>query len=138
MIDIRDFQDELGRFGFVWQFITLAGFHVDSLGITRFARAYAQDKMLAYVKHVQRKERNEKVDTLTHQKWSGAELLDAAINTITGGLASTTAMQSGNTEDQFAATSTAGAAPAGASTPNAGAKPALKKPTEREFSSVLE
>jgi hypothetical protein len=67
LIAIRSFQDELGRAGFVWQFITLAGFHVDSLGITRFARAYAKDKMLAYVKEVQRKEREERVDTLTHQ-----------------------------------------------------------------------
>lgn len=135
---IREFQDELGRNGFVWQFITLAGFHVDSLGITRFSRAYATDKMLAYVKFVQRKERAERVDTLTHQKWSGAELMDAAINTVTGGLASTTAMQSGNTESQFGALPAAAAAAGSGSGVRSGQTPALKKPSERDFSSVLE
>ena len=44
---IRAFQDELGRHGFVWQFITLAGFHVDSLGITRFSRAYLRHLLMA-------------------------------------------------------------------------------------------
>jgi isocitrate lyase len=32
--------------GFVWQFITLAGFHLDGLGTAMFARAFARDHML--------------------------------------------------------------------------------------------
>jgi len=51
---IGEFMDELGKEGYVWQFITLAGFHADSLIITEFARAFAKDKMLAYVKMIQR------------------------------------------------------------------------------------
>jgi isocitrate lyase len=54
---------------------------------------------------VQRKEKELKVETqvetLTHQKWSGAELMDAITQTITGGKSSTAAMQKGNTEHQF-------------------------------------
>lgn len=101
--EIRDFQVELGKLGFCWQFITLAGFHLDALAVDRFARKYAKEYMLAYVRDIQRKERDENVETLTHQKWSGAEFVDAHVQTVTGGLSSTTAMQHGNTEDQFAA-----------------------------------
>lgn len=115
---IRELQIKLGELGYVWQFITLAGFHSDSLGITQFSRAYAKDYMLAYVNMIQRQEAVHKVETLTHQKWSGAELIDTQLQTITGGLASTAAMGSGNTEAQF--------------------KSVTKKPTEEQFSQVLE
>lgn len=98
---IASFQDDLGREGYVWQFITLAGFHCDSLQIDLFAREFAATKMLAYVQMVQRKEREFKVETLTHQKWSGAEFVDQLTQTVTGGLSSTTALQKGNTESQF-------------------------------------
>jgi len=101
--EIGEFQDELGKEGFVWQFITLAGFHADALITDQFAKAFASRKMLAYVEMVQRKEREHGVETLTHQKWSGAELMDALTQTVTGGMSSTTALQKGNTEDQFGA-----------------------------------
>jgi isocitrate lyase len=99
---IRQLQFELGKLGFVWQFITLAGFHANSLMTTRFARAFKEDYMLAYVNMIQRAEAKENVETLTHQLWSGAEFMDAALATITGGTVSTSAMGSGNTEAQFA------------------------------------
>lgn len=99
--DLEEFQDLLGKEGFVWQFITLAGFHCDALQISRFAEAYAERKIVAYVEMVQRKEREYKVECLTHQKWSGAEYMDGLAKTITGGLTSTTALQKGNTEAQF-------------------------------------
>ncbi|EQC39349.1 isocitrate lyase [Saprolegnia diclina VS20] len=98
---IRTFIDDLGAMGYTWQFITLAGFHSDSLGITRFARDYGTRKMLAYVEGVQRAERQEGVETLKHQGWSGTELIDAMQNTVTGGLSSTNTMSSGVTESQF-------------------------------------
>lgn len=99
--EIRTFIADLGRLGFCWQFITLAGFHSDSLGITRFARDYADRGMLAYVEGVQRAERNEGVETLKHQGWSGTDLVDAMQNTITSGLSSTNTMGHGVTESQF-------------------------------------
>ena len=99
--DIQNFIDELGKLGFCWQFVTLAGFHSDSLGITRFARDFANRKMLAYVDGIQRAERKENVDTLTHQKWSGTELIDAFQNMVTGGISSTNTMGAGVTEAQF-------------------------------------
>merc|ERR1712224_247504 len=53
--------------GFYWQFITLAGFHMDSLGISQFARAYKTDGMKAYVTMIQRQERNLDVETLSSE-----------------------------------------------------------------------
>lgn len=57
--------------------------------------------MLAYVERIQRTEEREKIPTLTHQKWSGTQLVDAAVGTITGGAASTLSMGKGVTEVQF-------------------------------------
>jgi isocitrate lyase len=100
--DQAEFMDELGRAGYVWMFITLAGFHSNGLIVTEFARAFAKEKMPAYIRMIQRRERELKVSTLTHQTWSGAEYVDTQLKTATGGLISTSAMQAGNTETQFA------------------------------------
>jgi len=99
--ELAVFNDELGRLGYTWQFITLAGFHSNGLMTTRLARDYADRGMLAYVQNIQRMEAKEKVELLTHQKWSGAELVDTMVNTASGGNSSTAAMGSGVTEDQF-------------------------------------
>jgi isocitrate lyase len=61
-------QDDLGKYGYVWQFITLAGFHCNAFSIDMFARDYANRHIVAYVENIQRKEREENVETLTHQK----------------------------------------------------------------------
>jgi len=98
---MKTFIWDLAKMGFCWQFITLAGFHMDALGISQFARAYATDGMKAYVTMIQRQERNLKVETLTHQKWSGAEIVDAYLSTVTAGKASTGIMSAGVTEGQF-------------------------------------
>lgn len=98
--DIKSFQNKLGKLGYVWQFITLAGFHANSLIIDKFARDFAERKMLAYVEDIQRQERVHNVSTLTHQAWSGAALIDFQISTVTGGICSTTCLK-GSTEDQF-------------------------------------
>jgi len=99
---LATFNDDLGRLGYVWQFITLAGFHSNGLIITELARSYGDKGMLAYVQNIQRKERDEQVELLTHQKWSGAELVDQMVTTASGGISSTSAMGTGVTEAQFA------------------------------------
>jgi len=92
---------DLAKLGFVWQFITLAGFHCDALSIDLFARDYAKRGAAAYVQLIQRKERENKVETLTHQKWSGSEIVDEMGNIISGGTSSTGIMSAGVTEKQF-------------------------------------
>merc|ERR1719473_1926331 len=92
---------DLAKLGFCWQFITLAGFHCDALNIDVFAREYATRGAAAYVQLIQRKERENKVETLTHQKWSGSEIVDEMGNIVSGGTSSTGIMSAGVTEKQF-------------------------------------
>jgi isocitrate lyase len=92
---------DLAKLGYCWQFITLAGFHCDALSIDNFAKAYATRGMAAYVQLIQREERKHGVETLTHQKWSGSELVDKMGNIVSGGLSSTGIMSAGVTEKQF-------------------------------------
>jgi isocitrate lyase len=94
---------DLAKLGFCWQFITLAGFHCDSLSIDLFAKAYAKEGAAAYVKLIQRQERENGVETLTHQKWSGSEIVDKMGDIVSGGLSSTGIMSAGVTETQFGA-----------------------------------
>jgi isocitrate lyase len=90
--ELQSFIKDIGKHGFVWQFITLAGFHCNALITDTFAHDFKESGMLAYMKNVQRRERTHGVETLTHQKWSGAPLIDAQIKTVQGGASSTLAM----------------------------------------------
>lgn len=100
---IGTFIKDLGKMGYVWQFITLAGFHCTALSIDNFAKDYATRGMMAYVEGIQRQERENQVETLAHQTWSGANLIDQQLQTVMGGLSSTTIMSEGVTEKQFKA-----------------------------------
>ena len=101
--ELSHFNDDLGRLGYCWQFITLAGFHANGLAVTNLARSYGDKGMLAYVQSIQRKERDDQVELLTHQRWSGAELVDNMVTIASGGVSSTAAMGDGVTESQFTA-----------------------------------
>lgn len=98
---IKNFIFDLGKIGFVYQFITLAGLHANALAIDTFSKDFKNRGMLAYVEKIQRQERINKVETLAHQKWSGANLVDNTTKMVTGGLSSTAAMGKGVTESQF-------------------------------------
>jgi len=102
--EIGSFNDDLAKLGYLWQFITLAGFHTNGLAVAKFAEKYATDGMLAYVRDVQRVEREMGIELLTHQTWSGAELLDRQVSVVTGGQSSTASMGEGVTESQFSKT----------------------------------
>ncbi|KAL5730905.1 isocitrate lyase [Ranunculus cassubicifolius] len=98
---MMDFIPRIAKLGFCWQFITLAGFHADALVVDTFAKDFARRGMLAYVERIQREERTHGVDTLAHQKWSGANYYDRVLKTVQGGISSTAAMGKGVTEEQF-------------------------------------
>ncbi|CAI9090305.1 OLC1v1025052C1 [Oldenlandia corymbosa var. corymbosa] len=98
---MRDFIPRIAKLGYCWQFITLAGFHADALVVDTFAKDFARRGMLAYVERIQREERSNGVDTLAHQKWSGANYYDRVLRTVQGGITSTAAMGKGVTEEQF-------------------------------------
>lgn len=99
--EIKEFIDKLGNLGFVYQFITLAGFHLNGLATTEFSKKYKEEKMLAYVRDIQRKERETDNPILTHQKWSGISLVDEATRIITNNTSSTQVSSNGLTEDDF-------------------------------------
>merc|ERR1711935_47677 len=81
-VEMSTFIKDLGKLGYVWQFITLAGFHANALAIDNFAKDFKTRGMLSYVETIQREERKNKVETLTHQTWSGAQLIDAQLSTV--------------------------------------------------------
>jgi isocitrate lyase len=58
----------MGRLGYVYQFITLAGFHMNALASEIFASRFKDEGMIAYVRDIQRRERANNVDQLKHQK----------------------------------------------------------------------
>jgi len=64
--DIANFTKDLGRLGYVYQFITLAGFHLNALKSEKFSKDLANRGMIAYVERIQRKEAKHNVDQLTH------------------------------------------------------------------------
>lgn len=91
----------LAKLGYCWQFITLAGLHTTALISDQFSKAYAKQGMRAYGELVQEPEMENKIDVVTHQKWSGANYVDNMLKMVTGGVSSTSAMGKGVTEDQF-------------------------------------
>ncbi|OWB67345.1 hypothetical protein B5S33_g2875 [[Candida] boidinii] len=99
--DQETYISRLGKLGYVWQFITLAGLHTTALAVDNFARDFAEIGMRAYGQNVQAKEIETGVEVVKHQKWSGAEYIDSILKLVTGGVSSTAAMGAGVTEDQF-------------------------------------
>ncbi|KAK7732054.1 isocitrate lyase 1 [Botryosphaeria dothidea] len=91
----------LASLGYCWQFITLAGLHQTALIADTFSKAYAKRGMAAYGELIQEPEMDNKVDVVTHQKWSGANYVDNMLKMVSGGVSSTAAMGKGVTEDQF-------------------------------------
>lgn len=100
---LRNFIWDLAKHGFVLQLVSLAGLHVDGLAFWQLAKAFGQRGMQAYVELVQRPEKTENSDVLTHQKWSGAEYVDSVVKVLQNGSSSQTLSTSGDafTETQF-------------------------------------
>ena len=99
--DQETYIQRLAELGYCWQFITLAGLHSTALISDTFAKNFAKRGMRAYGELIQEPEMENKVDVVTHQKWSGANYVDNLLKMVTGGVSSTAAMSTGVTEDQF-------------------------------------
>ncbi len=98
---LKSFIWDLAKHGFVLQLISLAGLHSTATITAELSRDFKTDGMLAYVKHVQRREKDLGVDVLTHQKWSGAQYVDGILGAIQSGSSGSKSMGEGNTEGQF-------------------------------------
>ncbi len=100
---IASFQKELGALGYRFQFITLAGFHALNATMFDLARGYAQEGMSAYVR-LQESEfamEDQGYTATRHQREVGAGYFDIVSTTISGGLASTLALEGSTEEEQF-------------------------------------
>jgi len=99
--ELEEFQIGLGKLGFKWQFITLAGFHSTNFAVFDFARQYNQTGMLAY-SQLQEKEFAAQIHGFTsvrHQREVGVSYFDAISNAV--GAKSVAALQDSTEEDQF-------------------------------------
>lgn len=97
--EMRRFPEELGKMGFVFNFITYGGHQIDGLAGEEFATALQEDGMLALAR-VQRKFRLVESPYKTPQTLVGGPRLDAALMATTGRTASTKAMGKGSTQFQ--------------------------------------
>ena len=98
--ELQDFQYELGKMGFKFQFITLAGFHSTNYGVFNFARQYKDRGMFAYSQLQEAEFAAEQFGytSTRHQQEVGVGYFDA----ITTALGSSTAAMADSTEaEQF-------------------------------------
>jgi isocitrate lyase len=97
--EMSQFPQELGKLGFVFNFITYGGHQIDGLAAEEFAAALRQDGMLALAR-LQRKFRLVESPYRTPQTLVGGPRLDAALVASSGGTAATKAMGKGSTQHQ--------------------------------------
>src|SRR5262245_43082464 len=97
--EMRRFPEELGKLGFVFNFITYGGHQIDGLAAEEFATALKQDGMLALAR-LQRKLRLVESPYRTPQTLVGGPRSDAALLASSGRTATTKAMGKGSTQHQ--------------------------------------
>ena len=101
--EIENFSGEIGKMGYKFQFITLAGFHAQNHAIFDLAKKYKQQGMKAYSKLQQLEFESEKegYTATKHQREVGTSYFDAISNAISSGKSSTTAMKDSTENEQF-------------------------------------
>lgn len=102
---IAKFQIELGKMGYKFQFVTLAGFHALNHSMFELARGYKERGMAAYSELQQAEFASEQYGyTATrHQREVGTGYFDDVSMVISGGTSSTTALRGSTEEAQFTA-----------------------------------
>jgi isocitrate lyase len=95
--------------GYKFQFVTLAGFHALNLSMFSLAQEYAGSGMTAY-SNLQEREfemsRDLGYSAVRHQRFVGTGYFDEVQQTISGGHASTAALDGSTESAQFTATPT--------------------------------
>jgi isocitrate lyase len=102
-VTIANFQQELGKLGYKFQFVTLAGFHVLNMSRFHLARGYAQAGMTAYSKLQQEEFAAQELGyrAVTHQRFVGTGYFDEIAQVVSGGNSSTTALAGSTEAAQF-------------------------------------
>ncbi len=97
--EMANYPRELGRLGFVFNFITYGGHQIDGLAAEEFSRALLEDGMLALAR-LQRKLRLIDSPYKTPQTYVGGPRADGALMATSGRTATTKAMGKGSTQYQ--------------------------------------
>jgi len=100
---IATFQQELGKMGFKFQFVTLAGFHALNYAMFDLAKGYAKSGMAAYAELQEREFAAEKhgYAATRHQAFVGTGYFDEITQRIAEGAASTCALAGSTEAEQF-------------------------------------
>ncbi|MCP4419790.1 MAG: isocitrate lyase [Chloroflexi bacterium] len=101
---IAKFQKELGRMGYKFQFVTLAGFHSLNTSMFELALAYKEDGMAGYSRLQEQEfglEASHGYRAIKHQSFVGAGYYDEVQLTVSGGESSTAALKGSTEEAQF-------------------------------------
>ena len=102
---IASFQEDLSALGYKFQFITLAGIHINWFNTFQFAHAYARGEgMKHYTEMVQEPEfaaRDKGYTFVSHQQEVGAGYFDDVTTVIQGGSSSVKALTGSTEEEQF-------------------------------------
>ncbi|MCV7358107.1 isocitrate lyase ICL2 [Mycolicibacterium fluoranthenivorans] len=97
--EMRAFPEEIGKLGFVFNFMTYGGHQIDGVAAEEFATALRQDGMLALAR-LQRKMRLVESPYRTPQTLVGGPRSDAALAASSGRTATTKSMGKGSTQHQ--------------------------------------
>jgi isocitrate lyase len=97
--EMRAFPEELGKMGFVFNFITYGGHQIDGVAAEEFATSLRQEGMLALAR-LQRKMRLVESPYRTPQTLVGGPRSDAALAASSGRTATTKSMGAGSTQHQ--------------------------------------
>jgi isocitrate lyase len=102
-VTIANFQHELGKMGYKFQFVTLAGFHALNMSMFNLARGYSQSGMTAYSKLQQEEFTAQEIGyrAVTHQRFVGTGYFDEVAQVVSGGNSSTTALAGSTEAEQF-------------------------------------
>ncbi len=97
------FQRELGKMGYKFQFVTLAGFHALNHSMFELAYDYKDRGMAAYSEFQQAEFSSEArgYEATRHQREVGTGYFDEVSQVIAGGTSSTTALEGSTEQEQF-------------------------------------
>ena len=101
--EVADFQPRLGKLGYRFQFVTLAGFHSMNAGMFELASAYAKEGMSAYMRlqNLEFGMQPAGYTAVQHQQEAGAGYFDDIARVISPDGDSTLALPDSTEEDQF-------------------------------------
>lgn len=103
--EIANFQKEIAKLGYKFQFVTLAGFHSLNHSMFNLALGYKERGMAAY-SELQQAEFASETDGYTatrHQREVGTGYFDEVAQVVSGGTSSTTALAGSTEAEQFQA-----------------------------------